>query len=301
MPAATMRFAVAALAVSAGASGALAAPASSPWGEKYWPNVPLVTHDGREVRFYDDLVKDRHVVVSFIYTRCNKQCGPITANLARAKRVIGERVGKNLHFYSITMDPERDTPEVLARYAKAFKAGEGWTFLTGKKEDVELLRKKFGDLNPVENHSAHVHIGNDTIGQWMSTSGLDNPQFLANVIANWLDPAWAGRAPDKSYVNAPDIPRPTLGQALYAARCAACHMPGGTSVGPDLAGVVGRRDREWLARWIKSPEKLVAERDPAAIELVAKHDDVLMPNMDLTDGDVAAVIEYLEKRSQSRK
>jgi protein SCO1/2 len=213
------------------------------------------------------------------------------------KRIIGGRVGEDIHFYSFTMDPVRDTPDVLAKYAKAYKAGSGWTFLTGKKEDLELLRKKFGDLNPVEDHSAHVVIGNDAIGQWMATSALDNPQFLANVVENWLDPTWATRRPRNSYADAPDIPRPSEGQAIYASKCAACHMPGDTSVGPDLAGVVRRRDRTWLARWIKAPEKLVAERDPAAVELVASHGDVLMPNLGLSDGDVSAVIEFLEARS----
>jgi protein SCO1/2 len=285
----------AAIALSA-AGTAAAAPPGSPWGANYFPNVTLTTHDGREVKFYDDLVKDKHVVVTFIYSRCNKQCGPMTANLVRVKRIIGDRAGKDIHFYSITMDPERDTPEVLSAYARAYKAGDGWTFLTGKKEDLDLLRKKFGDMNPVEDHSVNIRIGNDRIGQWMATSALDNPQFLANVIENWLDPGWTGSKPARSYTDAPPIPRPSPGQAIFAAKCAACHEPGGTSVGPDLAGVVARRDRAWLTEWIKAPEKLVAAGDRAAVELVASHDGVLMPNQDLSDRDVAAVIEFLETR-----
>jgi protein SCO1/2 len=131
----------------------------------------------------------------------------------------------------------------------------------------------------------------------MATSGLDSSRYLANVIENWLDPAWAGRPPRRSYADAPGIPRPTRGHALYVAQCAACHQPDGTSVGPDLAGVTARRDREWLTRWIKAPERLVVERDPVALELLEKHDQVLMPTLELSDADVAAVVEFLESRA----
>lgn len=286
----------AALTIALGAQAARAAPASSPWGARYFPDVPLLTHEGKEVRFYTDLVLNKHVVVSFIYSSCTRQCGPMTANLVRVRRAIGDRVGRDIHFYSISMDPEHDTPEVLKRYAEAYRAGPGWTFLTGKPEDVKLLRKKFGDLAPIEDHSVHVHIGNDAIGQWMATSALDNPAYLANVIENWLDPTWSTRPSKRSYAGAPAITRPTPGHAIYAAKCAACHVAGGASVGPDLAGVMARRDRDWLARWIKAPEKLVAEGDPLARALVAEHHDVLMPNLGLTDGDVAAVLEFLDGR-----
>jgi protein SCO1/2 len=252
------------------------------------------------VRFYDDLVKDKHVVVSFIFTNCSKQCGPITANLVRVKRALGERVGKDVHFYSITMDPERDTPEVLARYAEAYKTGPGWTVLTGREEDVELLRKKFGDLQPRDDHSAHVNVGNDAIGQWMGTSALDNPKYLATVIGSWLDPAWGTRQPAtpvKSYADAPPIVKPSRGGGVFAKNCASCHQPNGASVGPDLAGVLERRDRAWVTRWIKEPDRMLAEKDPVAVQLVREHRGVEMPNMGLSDADVAAVVDHLGERA----
>jgi protein SCO1/2 len=295
-------LALAAGALLLSAAVARAAPPDSPWGARYWPDVALVTHEGKTVRFYEDLVKDKHVVVSFIFTSCSKQCGPITANLVRVKRAMGDRVGRDVHFYSITMDPERDTPEVLARYAEAFKTGPGWTFLTGSEEDVALLRRKFGDLQPVDDHSAHVNVGNDAIGQWMATSALDNPRYLATVIGSWLDPAWATRQPAtpvKSYAEAPPILKPSKGSAIYARSCASCHQPKGASVGPDLAGVLERRDRAWVTRWIREPDRMIAEREPLAVELVAAHRGVVMPNMGLSDADVAAVVEHLAERGRT--
>jgi cytochrome oxidase Cu insertion factor (SCO1/SenC/PrrC family)/cytochrome c551/c552 len=289
------------LAAVVGAGGARAAPKGSPWGAGYFPNVVLTTQDGRQVRFYDDLVQDRHVVVSFVFTRCTRQCGLITANLARVYRLLGDRMGKDLHFYSISMDPEHDTPEVLRTYAAAFKAGPGWTFLTGKKEDVALLRKKFGDISEAESHSANILIGNDATGSWMATGALDNPQYLSMVIGDWLDPNWKYRAPAKSYAEAPQrVVAPSKAETSFRGKCAACHEADGKSVGPDLAGVVARRGKAWLTRWLVAPEKLVAEKDPVALEIVGKYGNVPMPNLDLTEAEAAAVVEYLEAREANR-
>jgi protein SCO1/2 len=291
-----MRRAIASLALAASLLPlpVRAAPPDSPWGEQFWPNIELVTQDGKKVRFYDDLVRDRHVVVSFIFTHCTKQCGLMTANLARVQRALGGRVGKDLTFYSITMDPERDDPAALKRYAAAFKAGPGWTFLTGAEEDIERLRKRFGDLAPRDDHSTHVYVGNDRIGQWLSTSALDNPQYLAGVVGDWLDPAWATRQRPNDYAQAPDLPRPTQGEVVFTGKCQACHLPDGQSVGPDLAGVTRRRDRRWIERWIRDPGKLVAEGDPTALALLAKHHDVLMPPVELSEGELTELLSYLE-------
>jgi protein SCO1/2 len=270
-----------------------AAPPGSPWGERYFPNVELVTADGKKVKLYDDLIRDKQVVFSFVYTNCTKQCGPMTANLARVQRLLGDRVGKDIFFYSISMDPERDTPEVLREYAKAYKAGPGWTFLTGSYEDVKLVRKKFGDINPVEDHAARLNVGNDRIGQWMSTAALDNPSYLATVIGDWLDPEWSKKPLGKSYADAPAVGKPTQAATTWRGKCAACHGSDGKSVGPSLAGVTERRSREWLVRWISAPDRMIAEKDPLALELVKQYGGVPMPNLDISEADAAALVEHL--------
>jgi protein SCO1 len=279
------RGAAAALALAASAAPARAAPAGSPWNASYFGNPELVTQDGRKVRFYDDLVKDRHVVVSFIFTRCAKQCGLVTANLARVQRALGDRVGKDIFFYSISLDPGRDTPEVLKRYAAAFKAGPGWTFLTGREEDIQALRRRFGDLAPVEDHSAALNVGNDAVGQWWHTGALDSPAYLAMLIGDWMDPAFRGRSGTRSYAEARKPAPPSRGQVLFRDRCQACHLPGGESVGPDLREVAGRRDPAWLRRWMRGPARLVEEGDPLALELLARSGGVLMPTVELAEAD----------------
>ncbi|MBI2319046.1 MAG: SCO family protein, partial [Betaproteobacteria bacterium] len=98
----------------------------SPWGKNYFPNVPLVTQDGKMVRFYDDLLKGKKVLINFIFAQCEQGCPLDTANMARVQKLLGERVGSDIFMYSITLDPEHDTPKVLKEYAAQFGAGPGW-------------------------------------------------------------------------------------------------------------------------------------------------------------------------------
>ena len=168
--------------------------ADSRWGANYFPNVELTTQDGKIVHFYDDLIKGKIVVIDLIYTHCVDSCPLETARLAQVQKMLGDAVGKEIFFYSITIDPKRDTPQVLKEYAEKYHVGPGWTFLTGKKEDIDLLSKKLGlysspDPNDSDGHTPAVLIGNEPGGQWMRDGATDNPRFLANLIGdrfnNW--------------------------------------------------------------------------------------------------------------------
>lgn len=278
------------------------------WGADYFPNVPLVTQDGQQVRFYDDLLKGKAVVVNVIYTNCKDKCPLITAKLVQVQRVLGDRVGKDIFFYSISIDPKRDTPEVLKAYAKKFGVGPGWLFLTGKKDDITLVQKKLGlwsrtDAYDPDGHSPSLMIGNEPTGQWQRLSSVDNPQFLATKISTFLI-GWKNRqeGTQKSYAAARPIEGLDAGGYLFRTRCSACHTIGkGDAVGPDLLGVTRVRDRAWLRRFIKTPDEVLAEKDPIATELFAKYNQVRMPNLRLGDGDVEALIVYLEAQSAAHQ
>lgn len=129
--------------------------------ERSFPNVTLTTHEGKRVKFYDDLLKDKIVLINFMYVKCQGTCPGTTANLLNVQKLLGKRVGKDIFMYSITLKPEEDTPERLAAYAKAYKVGPGWQFLTGDPKDVELLRQKLGfiDRDPVRDADKSNHIG----------------------------------------------------------------------------------------------------------------------------------------------
>jgi protein SCO1 len=68
-----------------------AAPKDSPWGDGYFPNVELIDQDGKTVRFYDDLIKDKVVAINFIYTRCGDSCPAETASLKQVQKLLGAR------------------------------------------------------------------------------------------------------------------------------------------------------------------------------------------------------------------
>ena len=281
-----------------------AAPKSStPWGANYFPNVPVVSQDGQTFRFYDDLLKNKKVLIDFIYTRCESVCPLQTAKLAQVQKLLGPRIGRDIFIYSISLDPEHDTPKVLKEYAEKFHAGPGWLFLTGKKEDIDSVRFKLGERNEKESHGNTVRIGDVARGQWMRIPLTADTFYIATEVGKTLDPNWyAGKtmpkieeAPGRDFA-VQDIPL-LQGRDLFQNRCAACHTLGkGYLLGPDLKDVTAHRERGWLIRYLVAPDKMRANKDPIALEL-AKRNKMLMPNLGLTSTEVAELIQYMESRS----
>src|SRR5262249_33652092 len=153
------------------------------WGKDYVPNVPVVTQDGRTLKFYDDLIKDKIVVLSFIYTSCKDICPLATSRLGEAQERLGDRVGRDLFFYSTSIAPEHDPPERLKQYAEAFHAGPGWLFLTGLPEDIQSIRFKFGDRRPeLVDHRNDVVLGNGGTGEWQRENALGDIEHFVRAI-----------------------------------------------------------------------------------------------------------------------
>jgi protein SCO1/2 len=303
-PAAPRRWSALTRVLLAGAAVlALLAPSSAatPWGEDYFPNVPVTTQDGRTLRFYDDLLKGKSVAVLLFYTSCQGVCPLETANLVQVQKLFGERMGRDIFFYSIAIDPW-DTPRENKAYAQKFGVAPGWLFLSGKEADIRLIARKLGlsrasDATSKDGHGSTLMVGNVPSGMWMRNSAIDNPQFLATTIANFL--GWKDTKPDTSYAEARPL---TLdkGQYLFQSRCQVCHTIGeGDRLGPDLAGVTQRRERGWLARYLAQPEKVRAEGDPVATALARKYQPVRMPNLELGTEDVAALLAWLEARPRA--
>jgi protein SCO1 len=153
-----------------------------------FPNVPLLTHTGKQVKFYDDLLKDKKVVINFMYTACTDICTPVTQNILQARRLLGD-FAKDIHFYSISLTPQHDDPEALRTYMKAFQIDRGWTFLTGKPENVERLRRGLGfaQRDPKEdaditNHAGMLRIGNERTASWGHASAITTGKAVARMI-----------------------------------------------------------------------------------------------------------------------
>jgi protein SCO1/2 len=161
----------------------------------YFPNVTLQTHDGREVHFYDDLIEGKVVAINFMYTTCKGVCPGAMTNLAGMQAELGEAGEHEVHMYTITLDPENDTPAVLKEYAETLGAKAGWTFLTGAKQDIELLRRKLGfvDLDPKvdadrSSHSGMVMFGNEPLDRWSACPALLKPKQLVRAVRSVIGP-----------------------------------------------------------------------------------------------------------------
>ena len=158
-------------------------------GVEWFTNVPVTTQDGRTLRFYDDVMKGKILLINFFFTGCDDVCPLATDNLVRVQELLGDRVGKDIFFVSISLQPEHDTPEVMAAYAKAHGVGPGWVFLTGQKDDIELLRHRLGfwDIDPAvdadpEQHLGTVRLANEPMHRWAMSPSLLSPTALVRAV-----------------------------------------------------------------------------------------------------------------------
>src|SRR5690349_2625176 len=167
--------------------------------QRHLPDVELTTQDNEKVHFYKDVVKDKRVVIQFMFTRCKDICPVITHHLVEVQNLLNGRVGRDIFFYSISLSPEEDSPQALKEYAKMHHVGPGWTFLTGKPEDIFLLRKSLGFFydNPKEdadrnNHSGMLLVGTEPLMRWAMCEGGANPKWIATVIQTEADAPLTG-------------------------------------------------------------------------------------------------------------
>ena len=155
------------------------------------PDTRVLDQDGRELKFYTDLVRGKTVAVNFIFTTCTTICPPLGATFRRVQQELGERAGRDVHLISVSVDPANDTPERLKAWGAKFKAAPGWTFVTGAKPDIdELLRALAASTARPEDHSPTILIINDQKNIFTRTYGLARPSQIIKVI----DDAAAGVA-----------------------------------------------------------------------------------------------------------
>jgi protein SCO1/2 len=165
------------------------------------PNTKLYTHEGREVRFYDDLVRGKVVAINLMYADCEGICPMATSNLLKVQELLGDRVGRDVFMYSITLQPEHDSPGSLKHYAEMHGVKPGWLFLTGAPSDVRSLRYRLGFYDPdprvdgdKETHTGMVRIGNDLYDRWTMAPSLGGPATILATI-NHVDRSVVHTAP----------------------------------------------------------------------------------------------------------
>jgi len=152
------------------------------------PDVEVLDQDGNALHFYRDLIKGKTVAINFIFTNCTTICPPLAATFARVQREMGDKVGRDVHFISISVDPLTDTPERLKAWGAKFKAGDGWTFVTGNKQEMDKLLNALGaSVSRREDHTPSVIIGNDVKGVWTRTYGLAKTSLMVGLILNVIE------------------------------------------------------------------------------------------------------------------
>lgn len=165
------------------AGAALAQPESQTVNDLRIPDVTVIDQNGKSVRFYTDLVKNRVVAINFVFTTCTTICPPMAATFAKLQKILGDRAGKDVHLISVSVDPNTDTPERLKAWGQKFGAGPGWTLVTGDREEVTRLLKALGVYTPgVTDHTPLVLLGNETSHRWTRAYGLAAPVKLAELI-----------------------------------------------------------------------------------------------------------------------
>ena len=177
---------------SANADGAAQASVRYPRQAKQssrFSNIELTTQHGKRVRFYEDLVDGKVVIINMMYTTCTSLCPYYQVQLSKLHELMHRWIGTDVQLISITIDPENDTPDVLKQYWQAFGAQPGWLFLTGKFEHIEKLRKELGvyDLDPAidadkSQHAGILTIGNDRSNKWLALPIMMHLRQLAATI-----------------------------------------------------------------------------------------------------------------------
>ena len=157
---------------------------------RYFPNVELTTSNGEKVKFYDDLLKGKIVVLNLMYAQCDGICPTTTSNLKTVRKILREAVDHEIFIYSLTLKPEEDSPAALKEYARIHGVDDQhWSFLTGKPDEVDLLRHKLGFADPdpevdrdKSRHSGMLRYGNEPLAIWGTCQGSAEPDWIAQEI-----------------------------------------------------------------------------------------------------------------------
>jgi protein SCO1/2 len=181
----------AALAGAALGGGLPLGPAAAHPGHSPIPDIEVLDQDGQSHRFYADLVKDRVVLINFFFTSCGDTCPLVTQNLRQVQDLLGERMGRDVFLYSVSLQPALETPAILKDYAGLWDIGPGWRFLTGQPDAIERLRRAMGfaSADPdydlvLDNHTGILRYGNARCDRWAATPALARPAWIVKAVSS---------------------------------------------------------------------------------------------------------------------
>lgn len=134
---------------------------------RYFTDLKVITHEGENLRFYTDILKDKMVVIGFFYINCPTAQPPLMT-FFRLQKKLGDRLGRDTMLLTISVDPENDTPEAIKEYSEKFNPQKGWLFLTGNENNMNVINRKLGNTGSLpEGHLRQFLLGNLKTGNWM--------------------------------------------------------------------------------------------------------------------------------------
>jgi len=133
----------------------------------YFTDLPVIAQDGKERRFFSDVLKDKIVLINLFYTNCTSICPVLNQKISGVQDLLGARLGSDITLISITTDPARDLPSVVKTYSQSFNPREGWLFLTGRTQDIQTIVRRLGHTSsdPAD-HVALLLIGDVGRAKW---------------------------------------------------------------------------------------------------------------------------------------
>lgn len=157
--------------------------ATSESAQVKFADVALVDQTGKAVRLEQDLVSNKIVVMSFIYTSCTTVCPVVSSIMGKVQKQLGARVGTEVQLVSISIDPQRDDAKRLNEYARSFQNGPGWSWLTGSTQSVAETLKGLGTFNgDLKSHAPLILVGDGNSRHWTRYYGFTDPAVLTREV-----------------------------------------------------------------------------------------------------------------------
>ena len=149
----------------------------------YFTGLPVIAQDGKERRFFSDILKDKVVLIYLFFTHCESACPVVNQTLSNVQALLGDRLGTDIILISITTDPARDTPPVVREYSDYFDPRPGWLFLTGERQNIETIVRRLGHTSPDPTaHTTFLMVGNVAKAKWTKLKPTASEAEIAEML-----------------------------------------------------------------------------------------------------------------------
>ena len=176
-------------ATAAAVTGKQSDAAAEEKARNYFTDTEVIDQNGKKMRFYSDVLKGRVVLISFIFTNCEFACPMQAQKLKQARAAMVPAIKDEVWFVTLSVDPERDTPEAMKKFAERQGVDESrWIFLTGTKENMDFLVKRLGQYTPdIESHTTLMLAGNTITRHWTRVMPMMPPDGIAQQMRSLVE------------------------------------------------------------------------------------------------------------------